>query len=108
MRPTLPRSSGMPGGKAYSLWWGDQTGMKQKGVVTYGTKLAAISPYQTKAAPHFLRSYLFNGYRRLSGEILFFGIPIALGYGVYTWAKGYDEWQNSKAGHLALGGEHHE
>lgn len=30
------------------------------------------------------------------------------GYGVYTWAKSYDEWQNSKAGHLALGGDHHE
>ncbi|KAH9474628.1 hypothetical protein JR316_0013092 [Psilocybe cubensis] len=65
-----------------------------------------MSPYQTKAAPHWLKSYLFNGYRRISGELFFFGIPIALGYGVYTWAKRYDEWQNSKAGHLALGGDH--
>ena len=24
-----------------------------------------------------------------------------IGYGTYTWAKGYDEWQNSKAAHLA-------
>lgn len=24
-------------------------------------------------------------------------------YGTYTWAKRYDAWQNSKAGHLALG-----
>ncbi|KDR77122.1 hypothetical protein GALMADRAFT_246320 [Galerina marginata CBS 339.88] len=84
MRPTIARQSEMPG---------------------------AISPFQTKAAPHWLKSYVFNGYRRLSGEILFFGIPFAVGYGVYTWAKGFDEWQNSKAGHLAhvaAGGATHE
>ena len=88
-----------------------------------------------------LRNYLFNGYRRLSGEALYFLIPFGvgetlspfsprtafrkfvgfelahptillcstrpqpnypsqfLGYGVYSWAKSYDEWQNSKAGH---------
>jgi ubiquinol-cytochrome c reductase subunit 8 len=40
---------------------------------------SALSPYQTKAAPHWLRSYIFNGYRRISGEILFFGIPFVVG-----------------------------
>lgn len=39
----------------------------------------AISPWQTKAAPHFLKNYLFNGYRRISAEVLFFGIPVAVG-----------------------------
>jgi hypothetical protein len=39
----------------------------------------AISPFQTKTAPHWLKSYIFNGYRRISGEILFFGIPMVLG-----------------------------
>ncbi|KJA23809.1 hypothetical protein HYPSUDRAFT_104568, partial [Hypholoma sublateritium FD-334 SS-4] len=99
MRPTLPRRSDMPGPKVYNLWWGDKSGGTQRGIVQY-----TISPYQTKAAPHWLRNYIFNGYRRLSGEVLFFGIPIAIGYGVYTWAKGFDEYQNSKAGHLAAGG----
>ena len=28
------------------------------------------------------------------------------GYGTYAWAKKYDAWQNSKAGHIALGGSH--
>jgi len=71
-----------------------------------------------------MKSYLFNGYRRLSGELFFFGIPMAIGgsltsnlrpclnfevgYGVYAWAKSYDEWQNSKAGHLAAAGGHHD
>ncbi|KAF4613091.1 hypothetical protein D9613_011040 [Agrocybe pediades] len=104
MRPTSARMSEMPGGKVYNVWWGDKNGaIKQKGITTY-----TISPWQTKAAPHWLKSYIFNGYRRISGEVLFFGIPMLAGYGVYTWAKSYDEWQNSKAGHLALGGEHHE
>ena len=31
--------------------------------------------------------------------------PLA-GYGTYAWAKKYDAWQNSKAGHIALGGSH--
>lgn len=97
-------------------------------VILGSQQKSALSPYQTKAAPHWLRSYIFNGYRRISGEVLFFGIPLAigayhlalvtlvycltknrfLGYGVYTWAKSYDEYQNSKAGHLASGGVHHE
>ncbi|PPQ95381.1 hypothetical protein CVT26_008226 [Gymnopilus dilepis] len=101
MRPTIARYGDMPGGKVYSLWWGDSGAVKQKGVVTY-----TISPFQTKAGPHWLKHYIFNGYRRLSGEVLFFGIPMLLGYGVYTWAKRYDEWQNSKAGHLALAAQH--
>ncbi|CAA7266223.1 unnamed protein product [Cyclocybe aegerita] len=103
MRPTIARHSDMPGGKVYNLWWGDKSSVsgRQRGIVEY-----TISPWQTKAAPHWIRSYLFNGYRRISGELFFFGIPIAVGYGVYTWAKNYDEYQNSKAGHLASGGHH--
>ncbi|KAF9045475.1 cytochrome b-c1 complex subunit 8 [Panaeolus papilionaceus] len=100
MRPTLVARDGMPGPR--NLWWGDKSGVRQKGMVTY-----TLSPFQTKAAPHWLRSYIFNGYRRISGELLFFGLPFAIGYGVYAWAKSYDNWQNSKAGHIAQG-EHHE
>ena len=91
-----------------------------------GWFLTAISPWQTKAAPHWMRNYLFNGYRRISGELIFFGIPFALGvcswcfeiycfcwyktktgYATYSWAKSYDEYQNSKAGHIASGAAHH-
>ena len=72
-----------------------------------------------------MRNYLFNGYRRLSGEFFFFAIPFAVGmsrdiyiyiptkliilhtgYATYSWAKSYDEYQNSKAGHIASGGHH--
>ncbi|KAF9523786.1 cytochrome b-c1 complex subunit 8 [Crepidotus variabilis] len=101
MRPTLARQGDMPGGKVYNLWWGDKGGVRQRGITQY-----TISSFQTKAAPHWVRSYLFNGYRRLSGELLFFGVPMVLGYSVYAWAKSYDEFQNSKAGHIANGGHH--
>ncbi|KAF8892953.1 cytochrome b-c1 complex subunit 8 [Infundibulicybe gibba] len=101
MRPSIARLSDMPGPKVYNLWWGDKTGIKQKGMVTY-----TISPWQSKAAPNMLRNYLFNGYRRLSGEALFFLIPFGAGYGIYSWAKSYDAYQNSKAGHIAAGAHH--
>ncbi|KAG5636271.1 hypothetical protein H0H81_008557 [Sphagnurus paluster] len=48
MRPSIARLSDMPG---------------------------PLSPYQAKAAPNMIRNYLFNGYRRLGGELLFWLIP---------------------------------
>ncbi|TFK75654.1 hypothetical protein BDN72DRAFT_954818 [Pluteus cervinus] len=102
MRPTVAHMSGMPGPKVYMQWWGDKNGaIKQKGIYQY-----TLSPYQFKANPNMIRNYLFNAYRRLSGEALFFIIPFAAGYGIYSWAKSYDGWAKSKAGHLAT--EHHE
>lgn len=76
-----------------NLWWGDQHGTKQKGMKQYSASffvrplamcpnlfpLTAVSPFQAKAAPHWLRSYIFNGYRRLSGEALFFLVPFGIG-----------------------------
>lgn len=85
----------------------------------FANSSTALSPWQAKAAPKMLRSYLFNGYRRLSAEALFFLVPfgagtsthsihhvlvckhLPAGYGIYSWAKSYDDWQNSKAGHIA-------
>ncbi|KAF9011898.1 cytochrome b-c1 complex subunit 8 [Cyathus striatus] len=104
MRPTIARHSDMPGPKVYNLWWGDKTGIRQRGVITY-----TISPYQTKIAPHMFRNYLMNGYRRLSGEFVYFAIPFALGYAVYTWGSNTYAHNNSKAGHIEAiaRGEHH-
>jgi len=100
MRPTLVHLSDMPGPKVYNLWWGDKSGMKQKGMVSY-----TLSPFQSRAAPKMISSYLFNGTRRLAGQAAYFVIPFALGYAIYDWAKKTEAWQNSKAGHIASG--HH-
>lgn len=84
-----------------------------------------------RAVKGLLSGYIFNGYRRLSAQLPYWIIPFAVGeytspflctvsddhwvysshatssgYGTYTWAKSYDKWQNSKAGHVALGGHH--
>ncbi|GJE86333.1 UcrQ domain-containing protein [Phanerochaete sordida] len=102
MQPTTPRMSEMPGPKVYNLWWGDKSVQRQKGVVTY-----AVSPWRQRAAKNMFRSYIFNGYRRLSQQAPYWIIPFAIGYGTYTWARSHDEWQNSKAAHVA-GGHHGE
>lgn len=39
----------------------------------------ALSPFQTRAMPNLIRSYLFNGYRRLSAEAFYFVVPFGLG-----------------------------
>ncbi|RDX40823.1 hypothetical protein OH76DRAFT_1365611 [Lentinus brumalis] len=96
MRATEIRRSEMPGPKVYNLWWGDRGVQKQKGVVTYG-----MSPFRQRAAKNLFTSYISNGYRRLSSELVFWVIPFAIGYGTYAWAKRYDAWQNSKAAHVA-------
>ncbi|KAF5309107.1 hypothetical protein D9611_008542 [Ephemerocybe angulata] len=103
MRPTVARLGDMPGPKVYNLWWGDKSGGKIKGVTTY-----TLSSYQSKVAPKWLSKYIFNGFRRISGELFFFGVPFAVGYATYSWAKSYDAWANSKAGHIAMEGKHHD
>jgi len=104
MRPTVTRLSDMPGPKVYNLWWGDKGGPKQKGVITY-----TVSPFKQNPTVHMWRNYLFNGVRRISSQVPYWIVPVAIGYGTYSWAKSYDAWQNSKEGHIALHGkgDHH-
>ncbi|KZT50603.1 ubiquinol-cytochrome c reductase subunit 8 [Calocera cornea HHB12733] len=96
MRPSLLRLSGMPSGKVWMGWWGDMGGPKQKGIVSY-----SLSPLQQKAMGDALQSYLFNGYRRLVGQVPYFVIPFGAGYGLYTWANSYATYLESKEGHYA-------
>ncbi|KZT64430.1 hypothetical protein DAEQUDRAFT_732664 [Daedalea quercina L-15889] len=101
MRPTQIRHSDMPGPRVYNLWWGDRTLPRQKGITQY-----AMSPVRQRAAYHMLRNWIFNGYRRMSGQVGYWIIPFGLGYGTYAWAKRYDAYLNSKAGHIAAQAEH--
>ncbi|KAI0753273.1 cytochrome b-c1 complex subunit 8 [Daedaleopsis nitida] len=101
MRPTEIRRSEMPGPKVYNLWWGDKGVQKQRGIIQY-----SISPWQQRAAHQLIRNYIFNGYRRLSSQLVYWVVPFAFGYSVYSWAKRYDTWQNSKAAHVAGHGAH--
>ncbi|TFL04132.1 cytochrome b-c1 complex subunit 8 [Pterulicium gracile] len=100
MRPSASVMSEMPGGKVYNEWWGVKTS-KQKGIYSY-----TLSPYQSKAAPNWARNYLFNGYRRISGEVIFWVVPFTLGYGIYTWANKHAAYLDSKQAHIAGEGGH--
>ncbi|EPQ51858.1 hypothetical protein GLOTRDRAFT_112327 [Gloeophyllum trabeum ATCC 11539] len=103
MRPSIVVRSEMPGPKTYNPWWGDLSGIqRQKGITQY-----SLSPFKQRAAKHLIQNYIFNGYRRLAEQVPYWIVPFAIGYGTYTWAKRYDEWLNSKAGHLATGGGGH-
>ncbi|TFY81100.1 hypothetical protein EWM64_g2916 [Hericium alpestre] len=84
-----------------SLWWGDKSGINQRGIVQY-----TLSPFRQRPVHHMVRHWMFNGYRRLSKQVPYWIVPFAIGYGTYTWANNQYAWQMSKAGHLASGGHH--
>ncbi|KAJ3007449.1 hypothetical protein NUW54_g3547 [Trametes sanguinea] len=73
MRPTDIRRSEMPGPKVYNLWWGDRGVQKQKGIVTY-----SLSPFRQRAAHKMITNWVFNGYRRLSSQAVYWVIPFAM------------------------------
>ena len=80
------------------------------------TSSPATSSTATAACPG--KSHIGSSHSQLASTFPFRFAPLVmiivlagcafarLGYGTYTWAKSYDKWQNSKAGHAALG-EHH-
>jgi ubiquinol-cytochrome c reductase subunit 8 len=58
-----------------------------------GSASAALSPFQAKTMPNYVKKWLFNGYRRLSGEAVYFLIPFGLGecffeFGVNSFLSG--------------------
>ncbi|KAF8842842.1 hypothetical protein BDN67DRAFT_965286 [Paxillus ammoniavirescens] len=67
---------------------------------------AAVSPFRQRGSKNIFQGWMFNGYKRIASQVPYWIVPFAIAYGTYTWAKRYDVWQNSKAGHLALHGSH--
>ncbi|PWN31087.1 putative ubiquinol-cytochrome c reductase complex 11 kda protein [Jaminaea rosea] len=102
MHPTSISHSGMPTGKKYMGWWGSMGGPQQKGITAY-----SISSNQQNIMGGAFRQYMIFGYKRLMAQLPYFGIPLAIGYGVYSWGVSRNHYLNSKAGHLEFG-EHEE
>ncbi|KAK0538637.1 ubiquinol--cytochrome-c reductase subunit 8 [Tilletia horrida] len=92
------RQSGMPTGRKWMGWWGEMGSPTQKGITQY-----TISPYQTANMRGAVQTYIFYGYKRIMQQAPYFAIPFAAGYGIYTWGKKTNAYNNSKAGHLAHG-----
>src|SRR5882762_2597638 len=86
--------------------------MKQKGIITYScvfplppipTTLTvhspAQSPFRQNPTKHMFRGYLFNGVRRLAGQMPYWIVPVALGehhisfflFRVAVWSSQYPD-----------------
>ena len=48
-------------------------------IVTYLSVHLALSPMRQRVAKHMFRGWLFNGYRRLSAQFVYWIIPFAGG-----------------------------
>ncbi|KAG5519264.1 hypothetical protein PMAC_001889 [Pneumocystis sp. 'macacae'] len=84
-------------GKKYMGWWGNMGGPVQKGIITY-----SLSPRAQNPLAGALHSAIFNTYRRCSQQILYFGVPLIVGYTIYVWAIKRNEFLYSKAGQKEL------
>ena len=72
-------------------WWGSFQGAKQKGITTY-----ALSSFQQRALAGAAHSAVFNTFRRVKSQFLYFAPPFIAGYYIYTWAGKRSEYLNSK------------
>jgi hypothetical protein len=112
-------------------WWGDSSVLRQKGTIQYSTTPPSFSidplttpststitlsvesrpPYAPqlplqRIPPSLWRSPLFPHpfqYRYASPFLVPFVYSQSTGYGIYAWAKNYEAFHNSKAGHIAAG-----
>ncbi|GAB7350423.1 hypothetical protein MBLNU459_g1034t2 [Dothideomycetes sp. NU459] len=63
-------------------WWGSLGSPPQKGIVTYG-----LSNNRQRALAGTTHAAIFNTYRRTKGQILFWAIPMLIGYETMQWAQ---------------------
>ena len=69
---------------------------------TLGTSPLRLLPH-ARSAPTTPSEVVFGfvAFIRLAGILM-----RVTGYGIYSWARSYDKWQNSKAAHVAGHGGH--
>ncbi|KAF2484042.1 cytochrome b-c1 complex subunit 8 [Neohortaea acidophila] len=102
MRPTqFLRSGGgeWKPGQYMSGTWGAIGSPPQKGIVHYGLSNNRLKPLAgaTQAA-------IFNTFRRTRNQILFWSVPMLIGYELMQWATERNEYLNSKEGRELYGG----
>ncbi|BFZ57469.1 Cytochrome b-c1 complex subunit 8, mitochondrial [Savitreella phatthalungensis] len=81
----------------YMGWWGSFQGARQKGITTY-----SLSSFQQRALAGAAHNAVFNTFRRVKNQFLYFVPPFIGAYYIYTWANAKNEYYNSKAGHAEL------
>ncbi|KAF2158677.1 hypothetical protein M409DRAFT_71527 [Zasmidium cellare ATCC 36951] len=78
--------------------WGDPKCIPQKGIVTYGIAQNRLRPLAGTA-----QAAVFNTFRRTRNQILYWGVPLLVGYQAMQWATERNEYLNSKAGRAEFG-----
>ncbi|EME48823.1 hypothetical protein DOTSEDRAFT_122363 [Dothistroma septosporum NZE10] len=73
--------------------WGALGSMPQKGIVHYGLAQNRQNPLAGTAS-----AAIFNTFRRTRGQILYWAVPLLVGYQTMQWAIERNEYLNSKAG----------
>ncbi|GAM87912.1 hypothetical protein ANO11243_059400 [Dothideomycetidae sp. 11243] len=81
----------MPG--QYLGNWGNFGSQTQKGIITY-----AVSNNRQRPLAGTAHAAVFNTFRRTRGQILYWSIPLLVGYETMKWAIERNEYLNSKAG----------
>lgn len=72
--------------------------MPQKGIVHYG-----LAPNRQNPMAGAYSSAVFNTFRRTRNQILYWGVPLILGYEIMQWATERNEYLNSKEGRALYG-----
>ncbi|KAK5115264.1 hypothetical protein LTR62_001464 [Meristemomyces frigidus] len=95
MRATLRLLSGggpkKPG--QYMGGWGDLGSPPQRGIVHYGIAQNRQNPFAGAS-----NAAVFNTFRRTRNQILYWSVPLLVGYETMQWAIGRNEYLNSKEG----------
>ncbi|KAF2169893.1 hypothetical protein M409DRAFT_20306 [Zasmidium cellare ATCC 36951] len=80
--------------------WGALGSMPQKGIVHYG-----LAQNRQNPLAGITRAAVFNTFRRTRNQILYWSIPLLVGYEIMQWAIERNEYLNSKAGRAEFEGQ---
>ena len=87
---------GKPG--SYIGPWGALGSLPQKGIVHYGLAQNRQNPLAGT-----FNAAVFNTFRRTRNQILYWSIPLIIGYEVMQWAEEKNHFVNSKEGRALYG-----
>ncbi|KAF2137501.1 uncharacterized protein K452DRAFT_291544 [Aplosporella prunicola CBS 121167] len=88
----------MPG--QYMGWWGSLGSPPQKGVTSY-----ALSNNRQRAMGGAFHNAIFNTWRRTRQQVLYWAVPMVIGYSTMAWAIERNEYLNSKEGRAEFADE---
>ncbi|KAK6427152.1 Cytochrome b-c1 complex subunit 8, mitochondrial [Oleoguttula sp. CCFEE 5521] len=80
--------------------WGALGSLPQKGITSY-----ALAPNRQNPMAGAMNAAVFNTFRRTRHQILYWGLPLLIGYETMQWAIERNEFLNSKEGRAMYEGQ---